>query len=114
MGTMTFELPATTDARSTQDLERAYVAGGPDNMPWPTTVEVDLPGRLLRVTRAVDESGNLAVPTEVPGAGRLMGATATLMERPAAYRLLTELARGKVNQVRSQLADWRAGGLQVA
>ena len=35
------------------------------------------------------------------------------MERAAPYRLLLELARGKVNQVRCQAADWRMGGLHI-
>jgi hypothetical protein len=35
------------------------------------------------------------------------------MERPAPYNLLVELARGKINQVRNQAADWQAGGLQL-
>src|SRR5262249_46647914 len=49
-----------------------------------------------------------------PPFGRLMGTSATLMERPAPYQLLVELTRGKVNQVRSQAADWAAGGLEVS
>jgi hypothetical protein len=35
------------------------------------------------------------------------------MERPTPYHILVELARGKVNQVRGQVADWRAAGLAV-
>ena len=60
--------------------------------------------------RDVDESGSLVVPWEIDGAGRLMGSSATLIERPEPYRLSVELARGKINQLRSQavgLADGR-------
>ena len=42
-----------------------------------------------------------------------MTGSATLMERPRPYLLLTEMARGKLNQVRNQAADWIAGGLQM-
>jgi hypothetical protein len=42
-----------------------------------------------------------------------MVASATLMERDAPYDLLVELARGKVNQVRGQAADWRSVGLHI-
>jgi hypothetical protein len=42
-----------------------------------------------------------------------MGTSATLIERPRPYNLLVELARGKVNQVRGQAFDWRAGGLAL-
>src|SRR5262249_29578867 len=52
-------------------------------------------------------------PWALPGLGHLMGTSATLMERPAPYNLAVELARGKVNQVRCQAHDWRAGGLQI-
>jgi hypothetical protein len=109
MGTMTFQLPAAPPAAVLADLERACIAGGPDNMPWPTEVQVG-PGRLT-VRRTADESGYLALPWEVAGAGRLMGTTATLMERPQPYQLQVEQARGKVNQVRCQAADWETGGL---
>src|SRR5262249_29892665 len=109
MGTMTFQLPAGLPRDAARELERACMAGGPDNMPWPT--ELHLTGSQLTVRRAVDESGYLVVPWAVNGFGQLMGTSATLMERPAPYHLVTELARGKVNQVRCQAADWRVGGL---
>jgi hypothetical protein len=110
MGTMTFQLPASP-APPARELERACIAGGPDNMPWPTEVQVGN-GRLT-VRRNADESGYLSVPWQVTDAGLLMGTTATLMERPQPYHLQVELARGKVNQVRCQAADWVAGGLAL-
>src|SRR5262249_6288893 len=67
----------------------------------------------LVVHRTVDESGFLVAPWEINGTGQLMGSTATLMERSHPYSLPIELARGKVNQLRNQAADWRAGGLQI-
>jgi len=112
MGVMTFRLPASVDPGLVPDLERAYVIGGPDSMPWPTEARIE--DGFLLVERRTDESGFLVLPWEIPGAGRLMGSSATLMERPAPYDLLTEMARGKVNQLRSQTEDWRAGGLQVS
>ena len=112
MGVMTFQLPAELSADAVRDLERACVAGGPDNMPWPTELKrVD--GRLT-VRKAVDESGYFLAPWSVEQVGRLMTSSATLMERTTPYDLLTELARGKVNQVRNQAADWIAGGLQMS
>jgi hypothetical protein len=111
MGIMHFLLPDDLPEDSAQELLRACVVGGPDNMPYPTQVRRDN-GRLT-LGRNVDESGALVVPWFVPGAGCLMETTGTLMERPAPYHLPVELARGKVNQVRGQLADWLAGGLQV-
>ncbi len=111
MGVLTFDLPASLTPAALRELERSCVAGGPDTMPWPTEVQVT-PGKLT-LRRAVDESGFLVAPWEVEGAGRLMGTTATLMERPRPYDFLVELARGKVNQVRCQAADWQSGGLEM-
>jgi hypothetical protein len=87
------------------------MAGGPDNMPWPT--DLQFAGGQLSVSRLVDESGYLVVPWTIDGGGRMMGTSATLIERDRPYNLLVELARGKVNQVRGQAFDWRAGGLQL-
>src|SRR6516162_10787364 len=109
MGTLSFRLPANLSAEMLRELERASVGGGPDNMPWPTRVRVE--NGQMTVYRDVDESGYLLVPWEIGGMGRLMATTATLMERAEPYDLQIELARGKVNQVRSQASDWQSGGL---
>jgi hypothetical protein len=110
---MLFQLPPTfADESLRQELERASVTGGQDNMPYPTDAVVD--GQRLTVTRTVEESGNLQTPWPVATFGQLMASTATLMERPTPYQLSIELARGKINQVRSQVAEWSQGGLLVS
>lgn len=111
MGTISFLLPSGLSPEATRALDRACMAGGPDNMPWPTEARVEA-GRLT-LRRTVDESGYLVVPWQVPDAGVLMGTSATLMERLLPYDLTLELARGKVNQVRCQAWDWQAGGLHI-
>src|SRR5436305_14686683 len=68
----------------------------------------------MRTRRSIDESGWLVAPWPVGGVGHVMGTTATLMERSRPYNLLVELARGKINQMRCQAADWRMGGLQIS
>ncbi len=113
MGTMSFLLPSEVTIEDARELERACVAGGPDSMPWPTRVQV-APGRLTLHREEVDESGYLLVPWEINGAGRLLGSSATLIERENPYQLQVELARGKANQLRGQAAEWRSGGLQVS
>jgi hypothetical protein len=112
MGTMLFQLPVGLTGDAVRDLERVCMAGGPDNMPWPT--DHRLTGNQLIVSRSVDESGYLLVPWGIEGMGRLTCTSSTLMERARPYQLLTELARGKINQVRNQAADWLAGGLEVS
>jgi hypothetical protein len=111
MGKMTFQLPDGLAADAARELERTCMAGGPDNMPWPTDLRFN-PGQMT-VQRGVDESGYLVAPWTVDGLGLLMCQSATLIERSRPYHLLVELARGKANQVRCQASDWRMGGLQI-
>jgi hypothetical protein len=109
MGAMHLLLPTDLAPGAAQELGRACVAGGPDTTPWPTQVRVD-PG-LLTVRRDVDESGCLMAPWDVNGGSRVMGATGTLIERSLPYHFRLELARGKVNQLRNQAAEWQTGGM---
>lgn len=67
----------------------------------------------LVIERPAQESGRLQIPYPVPGRGEMILSTGTLMYRERPYLLEVELARGKVNQVRNQLADWMILGLQV-
>jgi hypothetical protein len=87
------------------------MAGGPDTMHWP--LEKRFAAGHMVVSRSEDESGSLVAPSAVDGVGWLMGSTGTLIERNRPYHLLIELARGKLNQVRSQAADWVLGGLPM-
>jgi hypothetical protein len=109
MGTLTFQLPAGLPKDAARELERACLAGGPDNMPSPTDLRQN--GEQLVMSRSMDESGYLVAPWAVDGMGVLASTSATLMERPVPYNLLIELARGKLNQLRSQASDWKVGGL---
>lgn len=84
---------------------------GPDQIPWPCRTRLQN-GELI-VERNVADSGKFHAPWSIEGHGRLMLATATLMERERPYHLAVELARGKVNQVRNQIADWQSIGLVV-
>jgi hypothetical protein len=112
MGMLTLLLPENLGADAARELERAFVAGGPDTMPWPSRAQVE--DRRLIVRRDVGESGVLLAPWDIPQTGRLMGSTATLMERELPYDFQLELARGKVNQLRCQAEEWRASGLAMS
>jgi hypothetical protein len=59
------------------------------------------------------ESGRLFVPWPISGYGTPIVGTATLAERPTPYVLAVELARGKLNDIRNQLADWTLMGLRA-
>jgi hypothetical protein len=113
MGQMRFLVPPQ---RSVPDeaLERAYLAGM-EWIPWRgTTRWTD--GNATRefiLERSEEESGNLYIPWQVDGFGELTLATASLMEHEGQYRLDLELARGVVNRLRNQLAEWEGAGLRV-
>src|SRR5438105_484929 len=103
MGQMTFLLPPGLSADFPRELRLACLAGGFDNAPAPLTARID--GNRLIISRSLDESGSLTIPWHVEGMGRFMTSTATLIEREEPYSLALELARGKVHQLRSHVAD---------
>ena len=111
MGILQLLLPVDGTGPPPEELKRACVAAGHDSMPFCTTVALE-PGK-LRLTYRESESGLAAMPWPVDKAGLLMTTTATLIERLTPYPLVVELARGKVNQLRNQAADWQFGGLTM-
>lgn len=111
MGILRFRIPNGLSDAAARELSRACMAGGYDGMPAPTRATVD--GDILRLQRDSDESGYAAVPWEIPGIGRLMTSTATLVDQAEPLFLPLELARGKVNQARCQLSDWQSMGMAI-
>jgi len=111
MGKMTFHLPAELSPALARELEQATLAGGSDNMPYPTATHLHA-GQLI-LDREIEDSGYLMAPWLIDGMGQLMGTSSTLVDRLLPYNFLVELTRGKVNQVRTQLYDWQAGGLVI-
>jgi hypothetical protein len=111
MGTLQFLLPPDYSATALAELKRACITGGQDNMPFLT--ELTLAPSLLGLHREENESGCAAMPWAVADAGMLMTSTATLIERNTPYPATLELARGKVNQLRNQAANWLADGLNA-
>jgi hypothetical protein len=111
MGTVSFLLPDPLPDGAPRCLERACLAIGYDHSPVPTRRTVE--GNRLVLTKDANESGYLSVPWPVPGAGVPVCLSATLCERPEPYHLIVELARGKLNQVRSLSAEWESIGMAV-
>lgn len=111
MGTLNFLLPSDASQADNSDLILASMTGGYDNMPAPTRVAVH--ADRFAVERDIAESGSLLVPWNVQSGGRIICSSGTLMERRAPYSTGIELARGKLNQLRGQAADWRMAGLQI-
>jgi hypothetical protein len=112
MGSISFLLPNPVPAPAQATLRGAFFATGYDQAPVPTALEFR-DDRLV-ATWTLSESRYLLVPWPVGPFGTLVTPTATLLEREEPYRLLVELARGKLNQVRSQTAEWQAIGLHTA
>lgn len=99
--------------------ECSYLAGM-EGIPWRSRTtwlaggdETTGAGEFV-VERAVGESGNFFIPWRVEGHGQLILSTASLMERAKAYNLPLELARGALNRLRNQAADWEMGGLVLS
>jgi hypothetical protein len=93
-----------------QAAERVYMASL-DQIPWPCRVR-QANGELL-IERSVMDSGKLYIPWQSDGYGEVTLCTGTLMERDRPYHLPVELARGKLNLVRHQIAEWLSIGLAV-
>lgn len=107
MGMMRF-IVSPPDRITGEMAQQAYLCGL-DRVPWQARVQWDQ-GELI-LHRVVSESGSLHIPWVVDGHGLLTLSTATLRERPEPYTLPLELARGKIGQIRNQLAEWQMVGL---
>ena len=109
MGVMKFRLPSNDLSQRLPDYRKAYITGLDRT---PGRVGIELRNGLMTCLRDTTESGRLFVPWPIDGYGTPIVGTATLAERPAPYSLAVELARGKLNDVRNQLADWTGMGLR--
>lgn len=92
-------------------LEQVHMCGL-DDLPW--FGRAFFSGDQLIIERSESDSGRVLVPWRVGDAGPLLIGTATLMEREEPYVLEVELARGMVNCLRNQLAQWEGLGLDVS
>lgn len=97
-------------------LQQVYLAGF-DRVPWVIKAtkeecEAENCGQLL-IERATQDSANLFVPWPVEDHGVVTLSTCNLMERDEPYYLPLELARGKISQLRNQIAEWQSLGLII-
>ncbi|NOX55958.1 MAG: glycoside hydrolase [Planctomycetes bacterium] len=110
MGTMRFEIHPSVFPQGWTEYEDAYLSSF-DGRVFETHVELE--GHVLCCRRRVSESARLNVPWPVPGFGHPMLATATLCERDQPYLLPVELARGRIGQIRNQIAVWERAGMTI-
>jgi hypothetical protein len=107
---MKFRVPSHDLMQRLPDYRKAYITGLDRT---PGRLGVELRNGLMTCIRETTESGRLFVPWPIEGYGTPIVGTATLAERPTPYVLAVELARGKLNDVRNQLADWTQMGLRT-
>lgn len=93
-----------------ETVPRVYFAA-PDRSLW--QCRATLSDGILSLERFSSDSGYFHIPWHLAGRCEVTLSTGWLMERRQPYHLQVELARGKLNQVRNQLAEWEAIGLQV-
>jgi hypothetical protein len=111
MGLLKFRIPTPIAESRLVDLRKSFVTGLDRT---PSRLNVEIRKDLLVCQRGTTESGRLFAPWSVEGYGSTYIGTATLGERPEPYLLSVELARGKLNDLRNQLADWKQMGLKVS
>lgn len=109
-GVMRFIVPDANRVNA-GSAELAYMTGL-DMVPW--TCRSTYAKGVLSVERPTTESGRLHIPWDVPGRGQLTLTTSMLLSRNKPYILPVELARGTLNMVRNQAADWQSIGLIVS
>src|SRR3954463_14879246 len=110
MGVLKFQVTTPDLASRLPELRKAYVTGLDRT---PSRLGIEFRQGLMICHRDSNESGRLFVPWPVEGFGTPIVGTATLSERPEPYPLAVELARGKLNELRNQLAEWKQMGLRA-
>lgn len=110
MGVMRFLIHPADVLQDWPEAHRAYLSGT-DHSVWPTRVEID--GQVLGCRRQNSDSSKLNLAWPVAGFGKPLVTTASLPEREAPYLLPVELARGKIVQIRNQLAVWQGAGMEI-
>jgi len=98
--------------RLDEETARQGYFAGPDLVPWRSRNR--LVDGVLLVELYDDDSGNFHISWHVERRGSLVLSTGTLMQRELSYLLPLELARGTVNRLRQQLAEWQGLGLAVS
>lgn len=110
MGVMRFLIQPGSRLEQWPEVHRAYMCGFDQTV---HATRIELEGSTLICRRQVSESGKLHVAWPVAGFGKPVVGTASLPERQAPYLLPLELARGKIVQLRNQLANWESAGMQI-
>lgn len=110
MGLIRFAVHPSALLSDWPEVYAGYLTGA-DGRVFPTRIEIQ--DNIVGCRRTSSESAKFHVVWPVEGIGRLVIPTASLPEREQPYNLTVELARGKIVQVRNQVAQWELAGLQT-
>ncbi len=111
MGNISFKIPDSIDKTWEKELLKSYFSGGPDTMPFFCSVSANK--NILSLKKEEHDSCFLNIPWNIGSQGIFISPTSTLPLSDSPYSLITELARGKVNQFRNFNADWEFSGLKI-
>ncbi len=110
MGVMKFLVHPESLLSEWPEVQNAYITGF-DGRVFPSRVELE--GNVVSCRRPASESGKFNIAWPVPGYGRPTLTTSSLREQDTTYVLAIELARGKICQVRNQVASWEQLGMLI-
>lgn len=110
MGLIRFAVHPATLLSDWPEVYAGYLTGA-DGRVFPTRIEIF--DNIVGCRRTTSESAKFHVTWPVKDFGRLIIPTASLPEREQPYLLAVELARGKIVQVRNQVAQWELSGLKT-
>ena len=108
---VTFPSPEAGASPNQSGEVELFLAGGPDRNPLLTLKKSEGPVHTLSHTG--DDSLHLCALVQIPGVGKVLGATGNLMVGSRVYPLLLELFRGKLCRLQNQASDWQLVGLDL-
>jgi hypothetical protein len=111
MGTLSFFLPTPLSEAHRFALERSGIAAGYERSPVP--VQRTLSDHELILRKESSDSSYFQGVWPLDGLGEQAVMSAVLRDRAEPYYLLTEMARGRLNHLRCQIAEWESIGFQL-
>jgi hypothetical protein len=115
MGELSLLLPESLPPQAQAQLSQAAFAVAYDLslIPLPLPSRAILHDGCLKLLHNFDESGHVLLPWKVNEKDCRVVESASLCHRLHPYRLLLELARGELHQLRQHVEDWTAIGVQL-
>ncbi len=110
MGDLRFKVP-NAEGFDSRVWNTAYITGI-EGIPW--RCHHRLEGDQFSIGREIEESGKLNIVWPTSSVGNVCLSTTSLRISEEPYTLAVELARGTVNRLKSQTAEWQRAGLKLS